>query len=95
MATPEERLDTLERDFGSSMGQIARTLNEMESEQYDSRALLNAHSKDLREIRLRMATVETRLNGIDEKIDGMQIQQQQMNDKIDTVIDLLTRKSGE
>lgn len=88
----EERVDRLENDFRTSMQQIARSLAEAESEQYEHKALLNAHSKDLREIRLRVATVETRLNGVDEKIDDLKIQQQQMNDKLDTIIDLLTRK---
>lgn len=95
----EERIERLENDYARSMNQIARSLNEMESEAYDQHALINAHSKDLREIRLRVATVETRLgamearlNSIDEKLDAVQAQQQQMSDKIETLIDLLTKR---
>lgn len=90
----EERITRLEGDFAVSMQQVARSLNELESTQYDQTALLRAHSRDWIEMRQRMATVEMRLNGMDEKITDLQTGQQQMNDKLDTVIDLLT-KQGE
>lgn len=81
----EERIERLERDFGTSMQQIARSLSDMESAQYDHGALLSAHGRDLREIKLRLATVET-------GVASLVIRQNSMDEKLDQIIALLTPK---
>lgn len=51
-----KRVDRLERDFGASMQQIAHSLSDIESTQFDHAALLKGHSRALVDIRKQMAT---------------------------------------
>lgn len=57
--TTEQRLTRLERDFGGSMQQIAHSLSELESAQYDQGAVQSAHSRDLLDIKKRLGKIES------------------------------------
>jgi hypothetical protein len=59
---------------GQQLTEISKKLDDQDIALYDQRAILAAHSRDIRDIRAELRTV---------------------NGKLDTVIDLLTRKPGE
>lgn len=98
----EERISGVESvlaDIANSMGKklddhsiqldaIRRKLDEQEGTLYDHTALLREHGRDLREIKMRMATVET-------GVASIVIRQNSMDEKLDRILDLLTPKSEE
>ena len=54
------RVERLERDFGGSMTQVARSLNELEGGQYEQGAIQRAHSRELIDIKKRLSKTATR-----------------------------------
>ena len=81
MATLEERLAGLEGDYAVTIQGITVKLDEHMD-------LLREQGKDIREIRVRLATVDTRLNRIDERFD---VFREEVNQKLEQIIMLLTQ----
>lgn len=64
MATLEERFTALEGDYATVIRAVAVKLDEHAAAQ-------RGQGRDIREIKARLAVVDTRLNGLDEKVDTL------------------------
>jgi len=84
----EQCINRLEADFTKSMEQVARSLIEMESTLYEHGALLREQGRDIREMKMRLATVET-------GVASLVIRQNSMDEKLDHIIALLTPRKAE
>lgn len=94
MATMEERVSALEEvltDIAPPFRAIMVKLDDVGRDVREQGRDLHEQGRDLRELKMRAGTTETRINGMDEKIDAMRGELRQTNQKLDQVLALLTQ----
>lgn len=73
---------------------VSQKLDEQELDLSEIRAILRQDTRETRDLRVRMGLVEVKIDAMAKQIAALQGGQVEINDKLDTVIALLT-KQGE
>ena len=105
MATPEERLSSLEGDYATVVQGITIKLDEQAGLLRELHTDVHEQGQDMREMKARLATmdmrmamVDTRLNRMDERLDSLteeiRSNAKEMRAKFDQIISLLAERRG-